>query len=174
MALAGVMSALRVQGKNPETELGNQRIVCVGMHSPLIFFFILLMMDVRIWVCGYGSYCRYYYGNEALWHDRRACKSIQTFDENNRIRRSARIKMTIKKKCFWLMDKDGLLGRMRTDLGDSQLPFLRLEDEFPDRMSLNDVIKKVKPTILLGLSGVGGVSFITLFILFIYTYAVLL
>ena len=47
---------------------------------------------------------------------------------------------------------------MRSDLSDNQLPFMRLEDEYPDKMSLNDVIKKVKPTILLGLSGTGGVS----------------
>lgn len=54
------------------------------------------------------------------------------------------------------MDKDGLLGRMRENMSDSQLPFCRLEDDFPDKMSLVDVVKKVKPTILLGLSGVGG------------------
>lgn len=47
-------------------------------------------------------------------------------------------------------------GRMRENLSQAQLPFARWEDEYPDRMPLIDLVKKVQPTILLGLSGVKG------------------
>jgi malate dehydrogenase (oxaloacetate-decarboxylating)(NADP+) len=57
-------------------------------------------------------------------------------------------------KQFWLVDRDGLVGRGRTSLTHAQMPFAR--DDLPNGMSLVDVIAKVKPTILLGLSGVGG------------------
>eukprot|EP00026_Physarum_polycephalum_P006125 Phypoly_transcript_06166.p1 GENE.Phypoly_transcript_06166~~Phypoly_transcript_06166.p1 ORF type:complete len:603 (+),score=84.99 Phypoly_transcript_06166:38-1810(+) len=117
VALAGVMSALRVQGKNPEKDLGNQRIVCVGSGSAGMGVIAGIIMGMK-----------------------------QTGLTEERAR-----------KCFWLLDKDGLLGRMRANLSDNQLPFMRLEDEYPDKMSLTEVIKKVKPTILLGLSGVGGI-----------------
>jgi len=117
VVLSGVMSALRVQGKNPEKELVNQRIVCVGAGSAGIGVIQGILMGMR---------------------------------------QSAGITEEKARKCFWLLDKDGLLGRVRESLSDAQLPFARLEDDFPDKMTLVDVVKKVKPTILLGLSGVGG------------------
>ena len=68
-------------------------------------------------------------------------------------------------KRFWLVDDKGLLTRARGPKPDGsegtvklypgQEMFLRSEIEV-EGASLLSVIKKVKPTILLGLSGVGG------------------
>ncbi len=68
---------------------------------------------------------------------------------------------------FWVMDKDGLIGpeRDRATLSGAQLTFARTaEDEgedgadtrLPDKSALIDVVSRVKPTILLGFTGVGG------------------
>jgi len=56
-------------------------------------------------------------------------------------------------KNFWMVDADGLLGTERPTLYKSQRVFARAD--LPDGLSLLDVVKKVQPTILLGLSGAG-------------------
>eukprot|EP01111_Echinosteliopsis_oligospora_P010829 TRINITY_DN3431_c0_g1_i1.p1 TRINITY_DN3431_c0_g1~~TRINITY_DN3431_c0_g1_i1.p1 ORF type:complete len:585 (-),score=176.26 TRINITY_DN3431_c0_g1_i1:9-1763(-) len=117
VALAGVMSALRVQGKDPVKEIGNQRIVCVGGGSAGLGVIHGIMMGMR----------------------------------------QAGVPEDKARKCFWVVDKDGLLGRMRENVSESQFQFLRMEDEYSDKLQLLDVIKRVQPTILLGLSGVGGI-----------------
>jgi len=54
-----------------------------------------------------------------------------------------------------MCDKDGLLGLARKDtLTPQQLEFMR--DDLPDGLSLLDVAKHVKPTVLLGLSAQRG------------------
>ncbi|GAB5035354.1 nad-dependent malic enzyme [Nannochloropsis oceanica] len=59
------------------------------------------------------------------------------------------------KKQFYMCDKDGLLGLARKDtLTPQQLEFMR--DDLPDGLSLLDVAKHVKPTVLLGLSAQRG------------------
>jgi len=55
---------------------------------------------------------------------------------------------------FWLLDDKGLLGRGRVGLTPTQARFVR--DDLPDGSSLEEVVRTVKPTILLGLSGAGG------------------
>jgi len=118
VALAGVMSALRVQGKTPERNLGDQRIICVGAGSAGLGVISGIIMGMR---------------------------QVGISEEKAR-------------RCFWLVDKDGLIGRTREHLSDAQIPFARAEDrDFPDKMPLIDLIRKVQPTILLGLSGVGGI-----------------
>jgi len=59
---------------------------------------------------------------------------------------------------FWLVDNKGLLTSARgDDLQSSQIPFARMQqDGLNEGASLVDVIRHVKPTILLGVSGVGG------------------
>ncbi|KAK9103351.1 hypothetical protein Sjap_020605 [Stephania japonica] len=61
---------------------------------------------------------------------------------------------------FWLLDKDGLVTRNRKNLDPAAAPFARGNPEAEGLMegaSLVEVVKKVRPDVLLGLSGVGGV-----------------
>ncbi|KAJ1294933.1 hypothetical protein BS78_01G184100 [Paspalum vaginatum] len=63
---------------------------------------------------------------------------------------------------FWVLDKDGLITKARKDLDPAVARFARGygPDEVPDLhegASLVEVVKKVKPHVLLGLSGVGGI-----------------
>lgn len=56
---------------------------------------------------------------------------------------------------FYMCDKDGLLGLARKDtLTPQQLEFMR--DDLPDGLSLLEVAKHAKPTVLLGLSAQHG------------------
>jgi malate dehydrogenase (oxaloacetate-decarboxylating)(NADP+) len=56
-------------------------------------------------------------------------------------------------KQFYLIDQHGLLGNGRP-AGPAQMRYVR--QDLPDKMNIVDVIKEVKPTILLGLTGIGG------------------
>ncbi|KNC46181.1 malic enzyme [Thecamonas trahens ATCC 50062] len=55
---------------------------------------------------------------------------------------------------FYLVDVDGLLGAERKKLSPLQKPLARTD--LPDGMPMLDVVRKVKPDVLLGLSGVSG------------------
>jgi malic enzyme len=56
---------------------------------------------------------------------------------------------------FWLIDKHGLLCSTRTDLSQAQRPFARRDIDKP--LDMHAVAELVQPTIVLGLSGRGGV-----------------
>ncbi|KAJ7530200.1 hypothetical protein O6H91_15G084700 [Diphasiastrum complanatum] len=66
-------------------------------------------------------------------------------------------------KQFWVVDKWGLVTKAREDLDPDASPFAReieeseVEDGLQEGASLLEVVKSVKPDILLGLSGVGGI-----------------
>jgi malate dehydrogenase (oxaloacetate-decarboxylating)(NADP+) len=53
---------------------------------------------------------------------------------------------------FWILDDKGLLGAGRTGENEFQTPWIR--SDYPDRLSLLETISQVKPTVLLGLTGV--------------------
>lgn len=55
---------------------------------------------------------------------------------------------------FYIIDKDGLLIKSRPNLQPEQEEFARALGEFPADISLVDLIRTVKPQILIGLSGV--------------------
>jgi len=55
---------------------------------------------------------------------------------------------------FYILDKDGLLSVDRRSLTHTQRSFARVD--LPDGLSLLEVVQQVKPTILLGLSGVAS------------------
>lgn len=57
------------------------------------------------------------------------------------------------KESIFVVDHDGLLGAEATDLSPEQSTFIRDTD---GGISMDAVIKKYKPTILLGMTGVGG------------------
>ncbi|MGG3625346.1 NAD-dependent malic enzyme [Bacillus gobiensis] len=66
-------------------------------------------------------------------------------------------------KKFWAVDYRGLLIEGMSDIRDFQKPYLRAKDEVESwaknekgEISLYEVIKQVKPTILIGTSGVAG------------------
>ncbi|WOL07192.1 hypothetical protein Cni_G15930 [Canna indica] len=63
---------------------------------------------------------------------------------------------------FWLLDKDGLITKDRKELDPAAAPFARgygpeEVEGLNEGASLLEVVKKVKPHVLLGLSGVGGI-----------------
>lgn len=61
---------------------------------------------------------------------------------------------------FYLIDKDGLITKERKNLDPAAAPFARcLEgtEGLKEGASLVEVVRKVKPDVLLGLSGVGGI-----------------
>ncbi|KAM0949459.1 putative malate dehydrogenase (decarboxylating) [Dioscorea sansibarensis] len=63
---------------------------------------------------------------------------------------------------FWLLDKDGLITKDRKNIDPAAAPFARgfgpgEVEGLGEGASLLEVIRKVKPHVLLGLSGVGGI-----------------
>lgn len=56
-------------------------------------------------------------------------------------------------KQFYLVDQHGLLGNGRA-AGPAQMRYVR--QDMKDKMSILEVIREAKPTILLGLTGIGG------------------
>ena len=59
-------------------------------------------------------------------------------------------------KNFYILDKDGLITKTRSDLSSRVRPFARSETDM-EGLSLLEVVKAVKPSCLIGLSGVGGI-----------------
>lgn len=57
-------------------------------------------------------------------------------------------------QAFYLVDHEGLLGATRTSANSAQKPYAR--SDLPDGLSLQETVERVKPTIMLGLSGVAG------------------
>ncbi|KAI9180034.1 hypothetical protein LWI28_000457 [Acer negundo] len=63
-------------------------------------------------------------------------------------------------KQFFLVDKDGLVTKERNNLDPAAAPFAKAPGEIVglrEGATLHEVVKKVKPHVLLGLSGVGGI-----------------
>ncbi|KAG0497729.1 hypothetical protein HPP92_002420 [Vanilla planifolia] len=63
---------------------------------------------------------------------------------------------------FWVLDKHGLITKERNDIDPAAAPFARgvgtsEVEGLSEGASLLEVVKRVKPDVLLGLSGVGGI-----------------
>eukprot|EP01116_Phalansterium_solitarium_P022462 TRINITY_DN7431_c0_g1_i1.p1 TRINITY_DN7431_c0_g1~~TRINITY_DN7431_c0_g1_i1.p1 ORF type:complete len:595 (-),score=135.40 TRINITY_DN7431_c0_g1_i1:226-2010(-) len=114
VALAGIYSALRAQGKAP-SDIISQRIVCLGAGS-----------------AGLGVINNLYRG--MIEHGLSAEEA---------------------RKNFWLVDHMGFLSESRKDLSDAQRFFAR--KDFQPSIPLHELVRRVQPTIMLGLSGVAGV-----------------
>ncbi|VFQ74762.1 unnamed protein product [Cuscuta campestris] len=73
----------------------------------------------------------------------------------------SRMSGPMAKPHFFLLDKNGLITKGRKDIDPAALPFAKDQHEIEglglhEGASLIDVVKKVKPHVLLGLSAVGG------------------
>ncbi|KAL5058472.1 hypothetical protein RYX36_030076 [Vicia faba] len=67
---------------------------------------------------------------------------------------------TEAKSQFFLLDKDGLITTERSNIDPAAVPFAKNPRDLEglaEGASIIDVVKKVKPHVLLGLSGVGGI-----------------
>ena len=63
----------------------------------------------------------------------------------------------VARKCFWLVDSKGLVTSDRGDrLAEHKIYFSRQDNNGQQFKSLDEVIDYVKPTILMGLSTIGG------------------
>ena len=61
------------------------------------------------------------------------------------------------RKCFWLVDSQGMVAHDRPGkLADHKLYFARDDNNGEQYKSLEEVVDYVKPTILMGLSTIGG------------------
>ncbi|KAI9321268.1 hypothetical protein BX666DRAFT_1900312 [Dichotomocladium elegans] len=133
ITLAGLLASLKARGLD-QRDLANERIVCVGAGS------------AGVGVCEGIIDCMVSQGK---------VKSRQ--DAYRRI---------------WMLDQYGLLGNSAVAAGDPtrivqgpQRPAGSLDarqlcyvkDDMADRMSLEEVIERIKPTALLGLTGIAGV-----------------
>ncbi|KAG0264170.1 Malic enzyme [Mortierella polycephala] len=133
VALAGVLAALKARGQ-AITDLNEERIICVGAGS------------AGVGVCEGIVDCMVEQG-----------KVTSREDAYRRI---------------WMLDQHGLLGNPhiastdgskptslglgdRTSLDERQMCYLK--KDMKDRMTLEEVVKSVKPTVILGLSGAPGV-----------------
>ncbi|KAF8961696.1 Malic enzyme [Entomortierella lignicola] len=133
VALAGVLSSLKARGK-PIDSLHEERIICVGAGS------------AGVGVC------------EGI---------IDCMVEQGKVKTREEAYSKI-----WMLDQHGLLGNSlyenndgtrpspiglgdRASLDERQLCYLK--KDMKDRMSLEDVVKAIKPTVILGLSGAPGV-----------------
>ncbi|KAM6601192.1 hypothetical protein CsatA_020801 [Cannabis sativa] len=67
---------------------------------------------------------------------------------------------TTANKLFFLLDKDGLVTKQRNNLDPAAAPFAKDPSEIDglrEGASLVEVVKKIRPHVLLGLSGKGGI-----------------
>ncbi|KAG5251538.1 hypothetical protein OIU76_007748 [Salix suchowensis] len=74
-------------------------------------------------------------------------------------RMSGNNEMAVKNKCY-LLDKDGLITKERKNIDPAAAPFakdLKDVEGLREGASPIEVVKKLKPHVLLGLSGVGGI-----------------
>ncbi|KAF9580688.1 Malic enzyme [Lunasporangiospora selenospora] len=132
VALAGVLAALKARGK-PIDSLDEERIICVGAGS-----------------AGVG-----------------VCEGIvDCMVEQGKVKSREEAYSRI-----WMLDQHGLLGNSNIGAGDSgstplgagdranldERQLCYLKKDLKDRLSLEDVVKAVKPTVILGLSGAPGV-----------------
>lgn len=131
IVLAGVLASLKARGMRQE-DLAGERIVCVGAGS------------AGVGVCEGIIDCMVAQGQVSSREQ--AYKQI------------------------WMLDRDGLIGNAAINRGVPNLNEGPVRDEplderqrryakkdMADRLSLEDVIEQVKPTVLLGLTGIRGV-----------------
>lgn len=130
--MAGILASLKARGRSQDT-LNEERIVCVGAGS------------AGVGVCE-GIV-------DAMVHQGKVKSREEAYSR------------------IWMLDQNGLLGNpnlvapndaqgivsysQRTQLDERQQCYVK--PDMKDRLSLEDVVEQVKPTVILGLTGVPGV-----------------
>jgi len=126
VALAGILSSLRIQKGPPGSEEGklrDQRIVFLGAGSAGVGVADLIALGMYL---------------EAIADDEADPKDVDYYRKNN----------------FWLVDSKGLVTSTRGDkLQAHKVPFCRSCPPIP---TLMEIVKSEKPTILVGLAGIAG------------------
>ncbi|KAI7855110.1 hypothetical protein BDC45DRAFT_549610 [Circinella umbellata] len=133
ITLAGILASLKARGLAQE-DLSNERIICVGAGS------------AGVGVCEGIIDCMVDQGKVKTREE--AYRRIYMLDQNGLLGNSA----------VSAGDRSRLMQgpeRPKGSLDERQLCYVK--SDLPDRMSLEDLIEEVKPTVLLGLTGIGGV-----------------
>lgn len=126
VALGGLLGAVRAMGK-PMEDLVKQKIVVVGAGSAGLGVVNMVKSAMQRLLGGHSSETH-----------------KKAIDQ------------------FWILDKDGLVTKARDNLASDVEQYAREVEESEGSGSLKDgatlleVVQKVKPDVLLGLSGVGG------------------
>ncbi|KAF0852264.1 mitochondrial malate dehydrogenase (decarboxylating) [NAD-malic enzyme] [Andalucia godoyi] len=142
MTVGGLLNALRAQGLGPD-DLPNQRIVCLGAGSAG-----LGVVDSIRFAMVRSSQLAAARANKTAKHQQNGGGGGKA---QNSV--SMTINDTQAARQFWILDKFGLLASVRSGLTPEQAVYAR--PDAVDGKALLEVIREVKPTILLGLSGVG-------------------
>ncbi|QHO50691.1 NAD-dependent malic enzyme 2 [Arachis hypogaea] len=133
VALAGILGSVRAQGR-PLSNFLNQRIVVVGAGS------YFCAKNISSLACSAG-----------LGVLKMAIQAVS---------KMAGCSETAAKSQFFLIDKDGLVTTDRNNLDPAAAPFAKNPRDLEgltEGASIIEVVKKVRPHVLLGLSGVGGI-----------------
>ncbi|KAF7814596.1 NAD-dependent malic enzyme 59 kDa isoform, mitochondrial [Senna tora] len=132
VALAGVLGTVRAQGR-PLSDFMKQKIVVVGAGSHFLPFCFGLICSAGLGVLN---------------------MAVQA------VARMMGCSETAAKSQFFLIDKDGLVTNERSNLDPAAAPFAKSPRDIEglsEGASIIEVVKKIKPHVLLGLSGVGGI-----------------
>lgn len=133
ITLAGILASLKARGKTQE-DLADERIVCVGAGS------------AGVGVCEGIIDCMVAQGRVQSRHD--AYRRIYMLDQHGLLGNAA---VAAKDPHRIVQGPD----RPNGSLDERQLNYVK--PDLPDRMSLEQVVEEVKPTVILGLTGIQGV-----------------
>jgi malic enzyme len=124
VALAGILTALRAQGK-PAKEITKQRIVCLGGGSAGLGV-INSLIDGMV--------------EEGLSREVRSSRS-SSHPPSGAHHGSTRATYQEANKNVWVVDAEGLIAQGRKTISDAQQPFVR--SDLPNGLKLKEIVDKV-------------------------------
>jgi malate dehydrogenase (decarboxylating) len=159
VALAGLLGAVRAQGR-PLSDFTKQKIVVVGAGRYMICL-ICLHFSISLF------HTRYFLSKVCFLRSNSSLESSAGIGVLN-MAKQAMLRMPGINRSgeghnqFWVLDKDGLITKSRKGLDPAVARYARgfgpeEVQDLHEGASLVEVVRKVKPHVLLGLSGVGGI-----------------